>query len=93
MVSRTSFDWKSQKQKKQKVEPIQCNNSYKRQLTPKFATQMIISHFTTTKKTSGKQWHKTELTISDASLKSEWTDKASSSVAESKSPDSEVRLA
>ena len=55
MVSRTSFDWKSQKQKKQKVEPIQCNNSYKRQLTPKFATQMIISHFTTTKKTSGKQ--------------------------------------
>ena len=54
MASRTSLDWKSQKQKKQKVEPIQCNNSYKRQLTPKFATQMIISHFTT-KKTSGQQ--------------------------------------
>lgn len=54
---------------------------------------MIISHFITKKQVASKQWHKTELTISDASLKSEWTDKASSSVAESKSPDSEVRLA
>ena len=50
MASRTSLDWKSQKQKKQKVEPNQCNNSYKLQLTTKFSLQMIIFHFTTKNK-------------------------------------------
>lgn len=39
------------------------------------------------------QQHKTELTISEASLKSEWLDITSSSVAGRNSADSEVRLA
>lgn len=42
---------------------------------------------------ASRQQHKTELTISEASLKSEWTDILSSSVAGRNSADSEVGLA